>query len=142
MNVKSMSANDALPLIEDTLSAGQAVRLRVTGSSMRPLFQDGRTIVTIAPLARPPHRRDILLCKYRDGLLLHRVLRTGATLTLRGDALRKTEQLHPDQVLGIVTHYGPADRQRSVRTPLTTLRVLWYRGSRWLRMRRSRRTPS
>jgi hypothetical protein len=134
MTIKSMSASDVLPLLTETLAAGQSVRLRVKGSSMRPLLLDGKTIVTIEPLTRVPNIGDVLLCRYGTGLILHRLIRIGDELTLRGDALYKTEDVPADQVLGVVTHYGTDTRTRPINNIPARLRVWLHR--RYLDIRR------
>jgi hypothetical protein len=80
--------------VADSLEAGDVVRLRVGGSSMRPFLREGDE-VRIVP-ARPEDLRsgDIVLVRTSGGATLHRVLSLDlrdATLRTKGDGMRETD---------------------------------------------------
>lgn len=58
----------------DPLMRGETVRVRGVGNSMTPLLLSGET-VTVAPLAPadPLKIGDVVLCKVRGNVYLHRV---------------------------------------------------------------------
>ena len=93
--------------VADSLEAGDAVRLRVGGASMRPFLNEGEE-VRIVP-ARPEDLRsgDIVLVRTMGGATLHRVLSLDlrdATLRTKGDGTRRAD---PPMAAGAIV--GKAD---------------------------------
>jgi hypothetical protein len=78
-------------VIVDGFANGATVRFRAEGDSMYPTIRNGETITVIAVSADEVVCGDILLCRHRARLLVHRVVRAvasagGLTFELRGDA--------------------------------------------------------
>ena len=76
------------------LGEGQTIEIPLTGTSMKPLLQEGRDNLLLAPLApdAPLRRYDVVLFRYRGAYILHRIVKiNGDTLVTRGDALVSTE---------------------------------------------------
>ena len=74
-------------IVADAVRSGRATSLRLTGDSMRPLFEPGTrvTVAAIAPAAVRPG--DVLVFRVGDRLVCHRVLLTGGGRFLTsGDA--------------------------------------------------------
>lgn len=73
--------------VEEMLAEGREVQLLVKGHSMRPLLRSERDTVVLAPYrGEQLHRSDIVLFRYRDRHVLHRIVRIeGDRLTLEGD---------------------------------------------------------
>ncbi len=95
--------------IEELLSEGQSVVIRVKGYSMRPFMRSDRTHVRIAPISDSERKRllvgDIVLFRYHDRHVMHRIRHSeGEILTLAGDGnYRIWEQCRREDVIGIVT---------------------------------------
>lgn len=63
-----------LPLIRESLAAGQAVCLSPRGVSMRPLIREGRDTLTLVPPPAALKKNDMALFAYGDRYLIHRVV--------------------------------------------------------------------
>ena len=70
-----------LPLIRESLAAGQAVCLSPRGVSMRPLIREGRDVLTLLPPPAALKKNDLALFAYGDRYLIHRVVGTTAAGT-------------------------------------------------------------
>jgi hypothetical protein len=107
----SLAASGALlrDLSSDLLGCGYDVRFRAPGQSMHPAIREGETI-TVRPVSPSAVRRgDIILYRWRQGVIAHRVvgIETAVSgnfhLLTRGDAAdAQVEPVMPDQVLGKV----------------------------------------
>ncbi len=75
--------------VENFLNDGKNVQIKVRGTSMRPLLRDNRDIVELKPYRGERLRKhDIVLFKYHDIHVLHRIIRTdGDRLTIQGDGV-------------------------------------------------------
>jgi hypothetical protein len=98
-----------LEIAADILLAGQPLRFRALGGSMRPIFPPG-TVVTVLPASlRPPREGDVVLARGGAGPFVHRILsrrkkdgETAAWLT-RGDASPSPDpEVRAADVLGVV----------------------------------------
>lgn len=101
------SINDIMPLIEESIKAGQSVRMQVSGISMTPILHDLKDTVVLEK-ADEIKKYDIVLHKRTNGqYILHRVIKKrGNVLTIAGDF--ETEKEHPvyeDQVIAKVTSF-------------------------------------
>ncbi len=106
-----------LPLIEETLSRGQAVAIPVTGVSMRPTLDPGDTVTVAALGDQPIERGDILLYRRDSGqFVLHRVVKVSRRyITFCGDGHIKNETHIPlSHVIGRVVSYCKNDTQYSL----------------------------
>ncbi|WP_420208556.1 S24/S26 family peptidase [Candidatus Electronema sp. JC] len=123
----------ALDLVQTLLRQGLTVRIRVSGSSMRPLLQ-GDELVEVAPLGQAiPCLGDILFVRSRqDSPIIHRLIwqrsRNGRTqLLTKGDACLGFDGFIPaEQVLGRIERIFPADQTKILlrSSPLVRLRAL------------------
>jgi len=95
---------------EEVLHATGKLAYTNVGVSMLPLIREGRDVMIIQKLTRPPKKYDAILYKRpwitgRGAYILHRVIRINAngTLYTRGDNCLDKELVHPENVLGILT---------------------------------------
>lgn len=88
------SINDIIPLIEECISNGTDVRIRVSGISMTPILHNLKDSVV---LSRPDKikKYDIVLHRRENGqYIMHRIIKKrGSVLTIAGDF--ETEKEHP-----------------------------------------------
>ena len=92
--IRTIPNDDFFALVLDRLGEGQTVEIPLTGISMKPLLQEGRDNLRLAPLApdAPLHRYDVVLFRYHGTFLLHRIRKiNGETLVTRGDAINSVE---------------------------------------------------
>ena len=92
--IRTIPNDDFFALVLDRLGEGETVEIPLTGISMNPLLQEGRDNLLLAPLApdAPLHRLDVVLFRYGDTCLLHRIRKVrGDTLVTRGDAINSVE---------------------------------------------------
>lgn len=99
---------EALKIIEESIKAGSSVRLTVRGNSMSPLLLDGEDRVILHPFI-PENLKtgDVILFRYRDAFLLHRIIEIqgnnspeGKIIT-KGDALEQREEIRFSDVVAI-----------------------------------------
>jgi signal peptidase I len=92
----------------ELLCSGQGIRFRAPGRSMHPTIKEGE-IITVQPV--PPSAvkiGDIILYRFKGGVIAHRVVRiergdAGSRFILRGDASGICDEpVEPTQVLGKV----------------------------------------
>jgi signal peptidase I len=91
------------------LEQGVSVRFHAEGTSMRPAIEDG-DVITVGPVeASAIARGDIVLYRYLDRPVAHRVVAIhttplgGVVVVLRGDAKSWCDApVHSDQVIGRV----------------------------------------
>jgi signal peptidase I len=96
-------------LSADLLGCGYDVRFRATGRSMHPAIREGETITVRPVLPSTIRRGDIILYRWQQGVIAHRVIGIAKAaggdfrLLTRGDAAgAQVEPVAPDQVLGKV----------------------------------------
>lgn len=94
-----------MPLIEQTLAAGQTVRFSPKGTSMRPFLRQGVDQVVLAPLPEELRKYDLPLYRRDNGqYVLHRIVKTGETYTCVGDNQFALEPgVRKDQMIALVT---------------------------------------
>lgn len=85
--MKQLSNASFFAWVEAEIAEGHPVRFRLKGQSMFPLLRDSRDEVVLYPCTSEELRpMDVVLFRYRDGHVLHRILRReGERLFLRGD---------------------------------------------------------
>jgi hypothetical protein len=109
----------SLALVQSLLRQGIAVRIRVSGNSMRPLLQGGEVVEVVPLLGNRAQLGDILfLCDRQSNPLVHRLIwrrmRNGTLhLLTKGDACVGFDGFSPaDNVLGrvrrIIPETGPS----------------------------------
>lgn len=101
------SANDVLPVVEECLSLGSDVRMRVSGISMTPLLHNTRDTVVISRVD-VPKKYDIVLYKRPGGqYVLHRIVgKKKGSFVMAGDF--ETEKEYPvarDMIIGRVVSF-------------------------------------
>ena len=107
--MKTISNDIFFAQVEELLSEGQSVIIRVKGHSMRPFMRSDRTQVRIAPLTDSERKAlrvgDIVLFRYRGRHIMHRIRRIDEDkITLAGDGnYRIWEQCSPQDVVGIIS---------------------------------------
>ena len=107
--MKTISNDIFFAQVEELLSEGQSVVIRVKGYSMRPFMRSDRTQVRIAPLTDSERKAlrvgDIVLFRYRGRHIMHRIRRIDEDkITLAGDGnYRIWEQCSPQDVVGIIS---------------------------------------
>lgn len=101
-----VDARQLTRLLRTAFSDGRAVRLAVTGHSMRPFLRDRRdAVVLLPPERRAPAPGEIVLF-FRDSgaCVLHRIVseREDGSFLVCGDAQTQTETVRRDQVAAVV----------------------------------------
>ena len=82
----SLSLDDVIPIIEETLRIGQSVRFSPRGISMLPMLRQGIDSVVLSPLPEALQKYDLPLYQRNDGkYILHRIVAVGDTYTCIGD---------------------------------------------------------
>lgn len=126
-------SNDILiPEIAKLVSGGQQVLFTPTGVSMRPFIEGGVDSVVLSRVDSPVRVGDILLCKYGQIFVLHRVKALTETgVILMGDGnLRGEEAIEKDNILArVIEIRSPKGRRKPM-----TRGYLWQRllPIRWL----------
>ncbi len=122
-----VDADEFRDVVASTLQEGKPLRLKVTGSSMRPLFKDGRTRVELAPPGRLK-RYDIVLFEREGRFFLHRIVRMGAGRALtRGDFNVRPDGTVPlDDILGKVVRDGVDTLKPTERRSQRAFARLWH----------------
>lgn len=139
---------DALmPIIKESLDAGQSVRFMPRGTSMLPMIRQGIDSVVIGPVQGKLEKYDIPLYQRENGqYVLHRIVEVQeTTYTCMGDNQFVRERgVKHEQVIAVVTGFYRGKREYSVSAPgykvycrvwdySRGLRHFWKRGMGWLR---------
>ncbi len=115
------------------LRPGDTFRLKVNGSSMRPLLQPGDWVIAQAETGSDFWLGDVLVYRRAGEFVTHRLVgRKAGGLLLKGDALWVFDALVPPQaVLGRVVALEHANRVRALAARRWTSRLLagWSRCS-------------
>ncbi len=117
---KKITLNDLFPIIEEQLNAGGSTSFTIRGTSMEPLFHDGKsTVKLVKPEERSLKKYDIIFYRREDGnFLLHRIVGVREDgFVCRGD--NQTVDEYPvkrEWVIGIVTEYGENGKFKRVDT--------------------------
>lgn len=100
----------------ELLRSGISVRFRAGGQSMHPTIRDGE-LITVEPIAHEKIRRgDIVLYRFKRGVIAHRVVRIdkprdSLVFTLRGDAMPASDApVKAEAILGRVIFVERAGR--------------------------------
>lgn len=93
----------------DYFKNGDLIKGKTIGSSMLPLFRDGKDIVTVKKIADKPRVNDVLL--YRNltanGLVLHRLIKiTDNGFVIRGDNCFANEtDVKYEDIIGVMAGF-------------------------------------
>lgn len=103
----SVHLADLLPLIKESLSAGQKVKFIPYGTSMLPMIRQGVDSVTLAPAPERLKKYDIPLYIRDDGsFVLHRVVKVGESYTCVGDNQFIFEKgIEKDQIVAVLVEF-------------------------------------
>lgn len=93
--------------VEQSLLAGENVRLTVRGNSMRPILRDGRDEALIEPWkdASKLAEANIFLFRYNGAYVMHRLVRRDADLCwMQGDNVYgRRECCKEEDIVGVVS---------------------------------------
>ena len=142
---------DLMPLIRESLQAGQSVRFLPQGTSMLPMIRQGRDSVVLSPISGELKKYDIPLYQRDNGkYVLHRIIHAGDCYTCMGDhQFRPEPGLRQDQMIAVVTAFYRGEKKYPVSHPgyriycrlwhySRPLRRFWKRGMGWLRRKLKR----
>lgn len=90
--------------VEAFVSTGNRVRIRLRGNSMFPFLVEGDEVLLEKVGAKVIKIGDIVLAKWREGYVLHRVVRlVGGTIWLAGDNnLAQVEKVTNKQLIAVL----------------------------------------
>lgn len=113
---KQVRLEEWMPLIRETLGAGQSVEFSPRGTSMLPMLRQGVDRVVLSPLPERLRKYDLPLYQRENGqYVLHRILRVGEAITCMGDNQIDPETgLKESQMIGLVTAFYRGDKKVSV----------------------------
>ena len=113
---KQARLEDWMPLIRETLAAGQSVEFSPRGTSMLPMLRQGVDRVILSPLPERLKKYDLPLYQRENGqYVLHRILQVGETVTCMGDNQIDPETgLRESQMIGLVTAFYRGKRKITV----------------------------
>lgn len=110
--LRNVPLDDLMPLIRESLAAGQDVRFYPRGVSMLPMLRQGVDSVVLSPVRGPLERYDIPLYQRDCGsYVLHRVVKVrqdgaGSTYDCSGDHQFAIERgIRHDQVIAVVSGF-------------------------------------
>lgn len=145
---RKVGLEEVMPLLMETLAAGNTFTFGPKGTSMLPMIVMGRDTVELTAAPEKLGKYDLPLYRRDDGqYVLHRIVRTGETYTCIGDNQFQYEQgIRRDQIIGVVcafTHDGKrwlaSDRQYRLYCMLwhksRSVRHIWRRAKGFLRRR-------
>lgn len=125
------SGDILVPLIEERLSLGQAVRLTVRGNSMHPFLRHEKdTVLLISSSGEKLKKGDIVFYKRLSGqYVLHRIIKADKNnaFFMIGDAQYKIEgPIYIEQIFAKVTHVFRGNKKISCNNFLwRLLSFLW-----------------
>lgn len=98
--------------IEEMLSAQGYWVSTTVGWSMFPMLRDRRDSIVLYPADRPIRRYDVVLYKYGDNYILHRVLKIYPDhFMIRGDNCFVMENVPRTQILGVLGEFYRGDKK-------------------------------
>ena len=110
---------ELMPLIRESLAAGQTVRFSPRGVSMLPMLRQGKDAVEFSPLPRQLKKYDLPIYRYPNGkYVMHRIV--GVTedgFLCLGDNTYSPERVSGEQMLAVVSAFRRGDRWIPVTDP-------------------------
>jgi hypothetical protein len=108
--------DDLMPLIRESLAAGQSVCFSPKGISMLPMLRQGRDTVTLSPITGKLKKYDLPLYQRTNGkYVLHRIVEVEDTYTCSGDNQVVLERgLKHEQMIAVVTAFTRDGKEHSV----------------------------
>lgn len=111
------------------LDEDRQVRIPVKGTSMQPFLKDGDSVVLLRFTGGPVFLGAVVLGRYRDGVVLHRVVSVQqTTVKLAGDGnLVQRETISLDDILAVAISRTSENELTSLATSRSRLSGLaWY----------------
>lgn len=104
------------------------LKIKPKGRSMLPFLKEARNSVVVEAPKRPIKKYDIVLYKYNDVYVLHRVMKTGETAyIICGDNSYVLEKVEKENIIGVVTEIISGNRKYSADNAFLKLCVkAWY----------------
>lgn len=104
------------------------LKIKPKGRSMLPFLKEARNSVVVEAPKRPIKKYDIVLYKYNDVYVLHRVMKTGETAyIICGDNSNALEKVEKENIIGVVTEIISGNRKYSADNVFLKLCVkVWY----------------
>lgn len=146
MQSKEVQLEELMPIIRESLAAGNNVRFLPKGVSMLPMLRQGTDSVLLSPLPETLKKYDLPLYQRDNGqYVLHRIVKTGETYTCVGDNQFLLETgLRRDQMIALVTSFTRGNRKICVNSISYQIycriwhysrpaRYFLFRAFRWLR---------
>lgn len=137
---------ELVPLIQESLSAGQTVQISPRGVSMLPMLRQGIDSVVLSPISDDLKKYDLPLYRRENGkYVLHRIVDAGCTYTCMGDNQFTPEPgLCRNQMIAVVTAFYRGEKKHSISEPgywlycriwhySRPLRRFWRSGMGWIR---------
>lgn len=116
-NNHTVHAEEMMPLILETLSAGQKVRgLTFQGVSMRPMLREGKDTVELMKLPEKLQKYDLPVYQGANGkYVMHRIVsvRDDGFICL-GDNTYHYEKVASDQMIAVVSAFKRGEKRISV----------------------------
>lgn len=104
MNEKIIVNNQELMALVKEQINNKNVTLTIKGNSMLPFFRDGRTIITLEK-PKKLKRLDVVLFKYNDIYILHRIIKIKEKIVTQGDGLISKEIIDESDVVAVVKFF-------------------------------------
>jgi len=104
MNEKIIVNNQELMALVKEQINNKNVTLTIKGNSMLPFFRDGRTIITLEK-PKKLKRLDVVLFKYNDIYILHRIIKIKEKIVTQGDGLISKEIIDETDVVAVVKFF-------------------------------------
>lgn len=131
MNNKSFKVPNHLffEIIEEELKAGKSVKFNVAGNSMIPFLKNADQVIIKQPIDLNVKIGDILLVKYREKVILHRLVKIEAgEYYLAGDGnLDQIEVVNKEDLLAVVLKGFRGERELRVNSSFNKkMGLIWY----------------
>lgn len=113
---KELRLEQLMPLMRESLAAGNSVRFAPRGTSMLPMLRQGIDSVELSPINGQLKKYDLPLYQRESGqYVLHRIVDAGETYTCVGDNQFELERgLRHEQMIGVVTVFYRGERAHNV----------------------------
>ena len=132
--IKTTNLDEMMPIVRESLSSGNSVRIHPYGTSMLPMLRQGKDSVVLSKI-QEPKKYDVILYQRKNGqYVLHRLVGIGEDYTFLGDNQFVHEHgIEREQMIAYVSSFYRGDREVSVKKASYKLYCrLWY-GSRGIR---------
>ena len=121
--MKKLPKKAIIEEVEQIISTGKTVELKVEGNSMRPYLRGGKDVIVVSPFqAEDLKPGTIVLFRYRNDYIFHRIIKIkNDVLIIQGDGTYKQyEEAQKSDVIGIVSRIiRPSGKQVSTNTYLS-----------------------